>query len=134
MRPGLLGERAGLADGGGGLARWKPVKRLRGPGRPLRWLRATFDRPSGEGPLVLDLRGMSKGLAWVNGRCIGRYWLISGTGGRESWLTGWTSFRGKDRPTQWLYHVPREWLRDTNTLVLFDELGGDPTHVALCRA
>jgi hypothetical protein len=133
MRPGLAGERVGLPGDGGALARWRPVT---GQGRqkPLGWYRATFARPAGEGPVVLDLRGMTKGLAWVNGRCIGRYWLLPSTGGREPWLTGWMSFKGDPQPTQWLYHVPREWLRDANTLVLFDELGGAPTHVALCRA
>lgn len=133
MRPGLLGERVGLPGDGGALARWKPVTG-QGRQRPLGWYRATFARPAGGGPVVLDLRGMTKGLAWVNGRCIGRYWLLPSTGGREPWLAGWMSFRDDRQPTQWLYHVPREWLSDSNTLVLFDELGGDPTHVALCRA
>jgi hypothetical protein len=133
MRPGLAGERVGLPGDGGALARWRPVTG-QGRQRPLGWYRATFARPAGDGPVVLDLRGMTKGLAWVNGRCIGRYWLLPSTGGREPWLTGWMSFRGDREPTQWLYHVPREWLSDSNTLVLFDELGGDPTHVALCRA
>jgi hypothetical protein len=133
MRPGLVGERVGLPGDGGALARWRPVTG-QGRQRPLGWYRATFARPAGDGPVVLDLRGMTKGLAWVNGRCVGRYWLLPSTGGREPWLTGWTSFKGDPQPTQWLYHVPREWLSESNTLVLFDELGGDPTHVALCRA
>ena len=131
MRPGLVGERVGLPGDGAALAQWKPV--ARGRGKPLGWFRATFAQPAGDGPVVLDASGMTKGLAWVNGRCIGRYWLVAGVGGREPWLTGWTSSKSDARPTQWLYHVPREWLCDSNTLVLFDELGGDPTHVALCR-
>jgi hypothetical protein len=38
------------------------------------------------------------------------------------------------RPSQTLYHVPREWLGEMNRLVLFDEVGGDPTQIRLCRA
>jgi hypothetical protein len=39
---------------------------------------------------------------------------------------------GLGEPTQRYYHVPREWLTDRNTLVLFDEIGGDPSSVLLC--
>ena len=118
---------------GGALARWKPVARGRRT-RPLAWYRAAFDRPGGPGPLGLDLRGMTKGLAWVNGRCLGRYWLAPAAGDRQEWLARWTRKTPADQPTQRYYHVPREWLGDRNTLVLFDELGGDPSGVALARA
>jgi len=133
MRPGLVGERLNLMGDGGALARWKPVARGRRT-RPLAWYRAAFDRPGGTGPLVLDLGGMTKGLAWVNGRCLGRYWLAPAAGDRQEWLARWTRKTPADQPTQRYYHVPREWLGDRNTLVLFDELGGDPSGVALARA
>lgn len=33
-----------------------------------------FVPPEGKGPLALNLSGMGKGQAWVNGQSIGRYW------------------------------------------------------------
>ncbi|KAJ1380656.1 Galactose-binding-like domain superfamily [Sesbania bispinosa] len=57
-----------------------------------------YKSPIGNDPVVADLRGLGKGQAWVNGNNISRY------------------------------HVPRSFLRDggLNTLVLFEELGGQP--------
>ena len=34
-----------------------------------------FDMPRGNDPVALDMTTMGKGLAWVNGNCIGRYWV-----------------------------------------------------------
>lgn len=34
----------------------------------------TFDEPTGSNPIALDMTGMGKGEAWVNGQSIGRYW------------------------------------------------------------
>jgi hypothetical protein len=39
----------------------------------------------------------------------------------------------RTQPTQRYYHLPLEWLRDRNTLVFFEEVGGDPRAVRLCR-
>ncbi|KAK1260355.1 Beta-galactosidase 15 [Acorus gramineus] len=68
--------------------------------RPLTWYKTNFNAPLGDEPVVVDLKGMGKGHAWVNGHSIGRY------------------------------HVPRSFLNDeTNTLVLFEEFRGDPLQV-----
>lgn len=41
----------------------------------LFWLyQTTFKAPLGTDPVALDLQGMGKGEAWVNGQSIGRYW------------------------------------------------------------
>jgi beta-galactosidase len=99
-------------------------------GQPLRWWRVTFPCPSGDAPLAVDMRGMSKGIAWLNGRCIGRYWLVDGTG--ETWAMK----RSADQPvepTQRYYNLPRAWLEEENTLILFEELGGDPRTLQLCH-
>ncbi|MBE3071178.1 MAG: beta-galactosidase [Planctomycetes bacterium] len=132
MRTGLVGERVNLPGDGGALVRWKRAAARRA--RPLAWYRAAFDRPKGAGPFVLDLLGMTKGLAWVNGRCLGRYWLAPASGERQEWLSQWTRGGSPDEPTQRFYHVPREWIADRSTLILFDELGGDPSGVTLARA
>ncbi|KAJ1389343.1 Glycoside hydrolase, family 35, partial [Sesbania bispinosa] len=48
-------------------------------GRPMTWYKADFQAPSGTNPVVVDLQGLGKGHAWVNGHNIGRYW--------PSWVT-----------------------------------------------
>ena len=34
----------------------------------------TFRVPLGSTPIVVDLQGMGKGVAWVNGNSLGRFW------------------------------------------------------------
>lgn len=55
------------------------------------------------GDTFLDVRNWGKGVAWVNGRCIGRFWNIG--------------------PTQTMY-VPGPWLRaGANEVVMLDLIG-----------
>ncbi|KAG4938605.1 hypothetical protein JHK82_044398 [Glycine max] len=109
-------------------------------GRSLTWYKADFVAPSGNDPVVVDLLGLGKGEAWVNGQSIGRYWT--------SWITATNGcsdtcdYRGKyvpaqkcntncGNPSQRWYHVPRSFLKnDKNTLVLFEEIGGNPQNVS----
>ncbi|XLT11934.1 hypothetical protein HN51_057624 [Arachis hypogaea] len=42
--------------------------------RMLTWYKTTFKAPLGTDPVVVDLQGMGKGYAWVNGNNIGRIW------------------------------------------------------------
>lgn len=107
--------------------------------QPLVWYKTTFDAPAGSEPVAIDFTGMGKGEAWVNGQSIGRYWptYVSQNGG----CTGSCNYRGGyssnkclkncGKPSQSLYHVPRSWLKSSgNTLVLFEEIGGDPTKIS----
>ncbi|KAK7404715.1 hypothetical protein VNO78_05671 [Psophocarpus tetragonolobus] len=107
--------------------------------QPLTWYKTNFDAPSGSNPVAIDFTGMGKGEAWVNGQSIGRYWpaYVSPNGG----CTDSCNYRGAyssskclkncGKPSQKLYHVPRSWLQaDINTLVLFEESGGDPTQIS----
>ncbi|RDX58412.1 hypothetical protein CR513_62274, partial [Mucuna pruriens] len=113
--------------------------------RMLTWYKTTFKAPLGLDPVVVDLYGMSKGYAWVNGQNIGRIWP-SYNAAEDGCSVEPCDYRGKytdskcvtncGNPTQrWLvniyifmYHVPRSYLEDgTNTLVLFAELGGNPS-------
>ena len=133
LRPGLDGERQAL-----GAAR--PIDAWSAPtpadtGAPLRWWRLAFDRPSGDAPLAADLAGMGKGLAWLNGRCIGRYWLIAGAAQNRSHLAdvGAVTSARVGEPSQRYYHLPSEWLIDgENQLIFFEETGGDPATVRIC--
>jgi hypothetical protein len=62
----------------------------------------------------------------LNGHALGRYWLITGEGSGpdEVWqdarLNG-LSLGPAHEPTQRYYHLPRAWLREENTLLIFEE-------------
>ncbi|KAJ6309689.1 hypothetical protein OIU76_014595 [Salix suchowensis] len=99
----------------------------------------SFNAPAGDDPIAIDFTGMGKGEAWVNGQSIGRYWPtnVSPTSGcskcnyRGSYSSS-KCLKNCGKPSQTLYHVPRSWVESSgNTLVLFEEIGGDPTQIAL---
>ncbi len=74
---------------------------------PAFW-RGTF-RLAQAGDTFLDLRGWGKGVVWVNGRCLGRFWNIG--------------------PTQTAY-APGCWLRaGSNEIIMLDYTG--PEHAAI---
>ncbi|OMP05297.1 hypothetical protein CCACVL1_01966 [Corchorus capsularis] len=106
--------------------------------QPLIWYKTNFDAPAGSESVALDFTGMGKGMAWVNGQSIGRYWPANIS--PNSGCTDSCDYRGaynSDKclkncgmPSQQLYHVPRSWLKPSgNILVLFEEIGGDPTQL-----
>uniref|UniRef100_A0A2N9IXM3 Beta-galactosidase n=1 Tax=Fagus sylvatica TaxID=28930 RepID=A0A2N9IXM3_FAGSY len=107
--------------------------------QPLTWYKTNFDAPGGEDPLALEMSGMGKGQVWINGKSIGRYWNVYANGNCSGCSYSGT-FRpikcqfGCGHPTQQWYHVPRSWLKQTkNLLVVFEELGGDVSRIALVR-
>lgn len=78
------------------------------PEMPGFW-RATFDL-SKVGDTFLDLRGWSKGVVWLNGHCLGRFWDIG--------------------PTQTAY-APGPWLQEgSNEIIVLDLLGSRAPRVA----
>jgi hypothetical protein len=113
--------------------------------RPFTWYKTTFAAPAGDEAVVVDLLGLNKGAAWVNGNSLGRYWP-SYTAAEMGGCHGACDYRGKFKaegdgircltgcgePSQRFYHVPRSFLRagEPNTLVLFEEAGGDPARAA----
>ncbi|PNX74130.1 beta-galactosidase 7-like protein [Trifolium pratense] len=135
---GLNGERRRLYDSQSQPqphgASWRAIP----IGQPMIWYKAEFKSPLGTNPVVVDLQGLGKGHAWVNGHSIGRYW--------SSWITpsdgcsNTCDYRGNytpekcktncGNPSQRWYHVPRSFMNDgLNTLVLFEEIGGNPLSV-----
>jgi hypothetical protein len=38
-------------------------------------LQTRFDAPEGKSPVVVRMTGMKKGMIWINGKSIGRYWM-----------------------------------------------------------
>uniref|UniRef100_A0ACD5VVP2 Uncharacterized protein n=1 Tax=Avena sativa TaxID=4498 RepID=A0ACD5VVP2_AVESA len=85
---------------------------------PLIWYKTTFDTPWGNDPVTLNLSSMGKGEVWINGESIGRYWV---------------SFKTPSgQPSQSLYHIPQYFLEPReNTLVLMEEMGGDPLQITV---
>ncbi|XP_022931970.1 beta-galactosidase 15-like [Cucurbita moschata] len=117
-------------------AKWQsenlPVNKM------MTWYKTTFKAPLGTDPVALDLQGLGKGVAWVNGHNLGRYWpsFIA----EEGCSLDPCDYRGAydnnkcvsncGHPTQRWYHVPRSFINDgDNTLVLFEEFGGNPSLV-----
>ncbi|GMI76135.1 beta-galactosidase 15 [Hibiscus trionum] len=107
--------------------------------RNFTWYKTTFKAPLGNKPVVVDLLGLGKGMAWVNGHSLGRYWP-SYIADKQLCKTKACDYRGRysdkkclskcGEPTQRWYHVPRSFLNDgENTLVLFEEFGGNPSSV-----
>lgn len=108
--------------------------------QPLTWYKASFDAPDGNDPLALDMVSMGKGLAWINGQGIGRYWpayRAHGTCPRcdyRHFHNEKNCTTGCGEPSQRWYHVPRSWLHPTdNLLVVLEEWGGDPTGITLVK-
>ncbi|XP_073112752.1 beta-galactosidase 1-like isoform X2 [Elaeis guineensis] len=107
--------------------------------RPFTWYKTTFETPLGLDPVVVDLLGMGKGAAWVNGNSIGRFWpnytaSADGCNGCDyegEYKAEEKCQTGCGEPSQRWYHVPRSFLKpgEPNTLVLFEEAGGDPAQV-----
>ncbi|XVE59812.1 hypothetical protein DITRI_Ditri05aG0076900 [Diplodiscus trichospermus] len=132
---GLKGEDLGLPSGSS--SQWVSQSTLP-KNQPLIWYKTNLDAPAGNDPIALDFSGMGKGEAWVNGQSIGRYWpayVAPNNGCTQS-----CNYRGPynsnkclkncGKPSQQLYHVPRSWLQPSgNILVLFEEIGGDPTQL-----
>lgn len=106
--------------------------------QPLIWYKTQFEAPAGHDPVAIDFTGMGKGEAWINGQSIGRFWptYTAPSDGCSS-----CSYKGSyssnkclkncGKPSQQLYHVPRSFLQEgANTMVLFEEVGGDPTKIS----
>ncbi|XP_004505982.1 beta-galactosidase 8 [Cicer arietinum] len=134
---GFKGDGLGLVSGRVG--QWNSQSTLP-TNQPLTWYKTNFAAPSGTNPVAIDFTGMGKGEAWVNGQSIGRYWPTYAA--PSSGCTDSCDYRGPydsgkclkncGKPSQTLYHVPRSWLKpDNNTLVLFEESGGDPTKISI---
>ncbi|KAK3226689.1 hypothetical protein Dsin_006551 [Dipteronia sinensis] len=107
---------------------------------PFVWYKTTFPSPLETDPVVVDLLGLGKGEAWVNGRSIGRYWP-SRTAPKygcpykcdyNQTYDGCKCDTNCGKSTQRYYHIPREFLDDReNVLVLFEEFRGTLDNVTV---
>ncbi|OAY67949.1 Beta-galactosidase 3 [Ananas comosus] len=121
--------------------KWMPSPKLP-KDQPLIWYKVNVETPKGNDPIGLDMQYMGKGQAWLNGKAVGRYWPRKSS--LHDQCTASCNYRGKfspDKcrtgcggPTQRWYHVPRSWFQPSgNTLVIFEEKGGDPTKITFAR-
>ncbi|CAN0845632.1 Beta-galactosidase 10 [Linum grandiflorum] len=120
--------------------------------QPLTWYKTTVEPPTGDEPIGIDMLNMGKGLAWLNGEEIGRYWLRESH--KDDRCTEECDYRGAlslinspmaefmlqkcstgcGEPTQRWYHVPRSWFKPSdNILVILEEKGGDPTSIKFSK-
>ena len=102
-----------------------------------------FRAPAGEDAVVVDLAGLNKGVVYVNGHNLGRYWssYVAGNmdgchrcdyrGTYKTWDNQEKCLTGCGETGQRFYHVPRSFLNagGLNAILLFEEAGGDPTRV-----
>ncbi|CAM8885522.1 unnamed protein product [Rhodiola kirilowii] len=139
---GLKGESLGMHKASGwNNMKWKATS-VTPKQQTLTWYKVLVDAPYGKEPVGLDMLHMGKGLAWLNGEEIGRYWSIKSS--KNSECVKECDYRGKffpdkcftgcGEPTQRWYHVPRSWFKPSgNVLVIFEEKGGDPTKIKFSR-
>jgi hypothetical protein len=130
LETGLRGERLRLFDPClGGREKWSAVAR---GARPLRWFRAEFGAlDAGANGYALDVGKLYKGLIWLNGQCAGRYWQVPAAAISASWQHDFVRLTGAGEPTQRYYHLPLEWLKARNTLVIFEETAAAPEGVRI---
>ncbi|KAL6846042.1 hypothetical protein ACP4OV_023490 [Aristida adscensionis] len=114
-KAGLDGEHKEIyTEKGMGKVQWKPAEN----NRAATWYKRYFDEPDGNDPVVLDLSSMGKGMFFVNGEGMGRYWVSYKTLG--------------GLPSQSVYHIPRPFLKSKNNLlVLFEEELGRPDAILI---
>ncbi|KAL5698727.1 Beta-galactosidase 1 [Ranunculus cassubicifolius] len=108
--------------------------------QPLTWYKAVFGLPPGNDPLALDMGSMGKGQVWINGQSIGRYWPANkayGSCGGCNYAGYYNEKKCQSNcgeASQRWYHVPRSWLNPSqNLLVVFEEMGGDPSGISLVK-
>ncbi|KAE9604191.1 putative beta-galactosidase [Lupinus albus] len=140
---GMQGEQLKIYQGDGlNSVNWTPTSKPP-KGQPLTWYKTIVDAPPGDEPVALDMLHMGKGLAWLNGEEIGRYWPRICESKKEECVQQ-CDYRGKfdsnkcntgcGEPTQQWYHVPRSWFKSSgNVLVFFEEKGGDPENITFVR-
>ncbi|XP_010530895.1 PREDICTED: beta-galactosidase 11-like [Tarenaya hassleriana] len=106
---GMEGEKLGIhTEEGLKKVKWQ---KFYGNAPGLTWYKTYFDAPESQNSVAIRMNGMGKGLIWVNGNGVGRYWM--------SFLSP------LGEPTQTEYHIPRSFLKPTqNLLVIFEEEPG----------
>ncbi|EFA76539.1 glycoside hydrolase family 35 protein [Heterostelium album PN500] len=105
--------------------------------QPLTWYKINFlHELSPNKHYSLNMSGMNKGMIWLNGKHVARYWITKGWGCNGcSYQGGYTDqlcSTNCGEPSQINYHLPQDWLIEgANLLVIFEEVGGNPKSIKL---
>ncbi|EFH61991.1 predicted protein [Arabidopsis lyrata subsp. lyrata] len=83
-----------------------------GEHKPLTWYKTYFETPEGENAVAIRMKGMGKGLIWVHGIGVGRYWM------------SFVSPLGE--PIQTEYHIPRSFMKEEKKKSMFVILEEEP--------
>ncbi|HBC87669.1 MAG TPA: hypothetical protein DCZ94_11990 [Lentisphaeria bacterium] len=137
MRPFLAGEKLNLTVFKESV-KWRKASQVRN--EPCAWYRAkvsiTKQILGSKADFRLDAEGLGKGMLFINGHALGRYWLIeaNGYGADEAWQDmkrEGLSLGPSGEPTQRYYHVPKAWLHEVNELLIFEERECNPGKVRI---
>lgn len=108
-------------------------------GTPV-WFETSFDVSDFEledsRPWAFDATGLGKGMMFINGRMLCRYWQLPAPDARHARHNRHPHLvtTGHEMPTQRFYHIPADWLRPgCNSLVLLEELGASPEATGISR-
>ncbi|HTS19559.1 MAG TPA: beta-galactosidase [Verrucomicrobiae bacterium] len=134
MQPMLVGELRQFPKHDGS-ASWR--RRL-DPARPCTWysarLRLSTSVLKADADFRLDATSLGKGMLFINGHALGRYWQVKGNGTVPEWLV-WQeqglSIDPANQLSQRYYHLPKTWLKAENRLVIFEEQRRLPTRIRL---
>jgi beta-galactosidase len=135
MRPYLMGEKLNVSTQPGSVT-WSDTAKI----QPCSWYMTSFpitkDILKSDADFRIDAAGLGKGMLYLNGHMLGRYWLIKGNGygPDDTWhsisLDG-LSLEQKGQPTQRYYNVPRAWLKENNQIIIFEEQAHSPEKLNL---
>ncbi len=78
-------------------------------------------------PVLLDVLGLNRGHAFINGNDLGLYWLIEGSCQDPPPRCCIQAQTNCDQPTQRYYHIPSDWLMTKNNVLTVFEDSGAPS-------
>jgi len=135
MRPFMVGEQLNIVNQPISMS-WSKSETA----KPCSWYKTSFELTENELQADADFRidalTLGKGMIFINGHNIGRYWLLEGNGyGPDSTWQNFNldglSLAPAGQPTQRYYHVPKAWLKGNNQLIFFEEQANKPENVSL---
>jgi hypothetical protein len=122
MIPFLAGEKAGVVESAS--IAWSSPETALETAHRLCWYKSAFhlspETLAEDADFRLNAQGLGKGMLFLNGHGVGRHWLIASPG-------------TDGKPTQQYYHLPKNWLRAENTLIVFEEQAVTPSQVQIER-
>ena len=107
---------------------WTSLGEASSASRPA-WYRCKVPFENETEPLYVNLGTMSKGVAYLGDSCAFRYWSIP-----QMADAGGMPLLDRHDPTQCFYRLPEHLLKQSRTLILFDEQGVRPDQITFHKA